>query len=58
MDTLATLLPSSKAIWVLIVTSVTALAFALSAFACDRLGHKIIPLSLRLALGCPVHWRS
>lgn len=42
MDDLATLLPTSKATWLLIVAGVTTLAFALSAFACDRLGHKII----------------
>jgi hypothetical protein len=42
MDDLATLLPTSKATWLLIVAGVTTLAFALSAFACDRLGHAII----------------
>ena len=42
MDDLATLLPTSKATWLLVVSSVTTLAFALSAFACDRLGHTII----------------
>ena len=42
MDDLATLLPISKATWLLIVAGVTTLAFALSAFACDRLGHAII----------------
>ena len=42
MDDLATLLPTSKATWLLIVAGVTTLAFALSAFACDRLGHTII----------------
>jgi hypothetical protein len=41
MDDLATLLPTSKATWLLIVMAVTTLAFALSAFACDRLGYKI-----------------
>jgi hypothetical protein len=42
MDDLTTLLAASKATWLLIVTGVTTLAFALSAFACDRSGHKII----------------
>ncbi len=42
MDDLTALLPTSKATWLLVLTSVTVLAFALSAFACDRLGHKII----------------
>ena len=42
MDDLATLLPTSKATWLLIVAGVTTLAFALSAFACDRLGHTIV----------------
>ena len=42
MDDLATLLPTSKATWLLIVAGVTTLAFALSAFTCDRLGHTII----------------
>jgi hypothetical protein len=42
MHDLPTLLPTSKATWLLIVAGVTALAFALSAFACDRLGHTII----------------
>ena len=42
MDDLPTLLPTSKATWLLIVAGVTTLAFALSAFACDRLGHAII----------------
>jgi hypothetical protein len=42
MDDLATLLPTSKATWLLIILGVTALAFASSAFACDRLGHTII----------------
>jgi hypothetical protein len=40
MDDLLGLLPDSKAMWVLILAGVTTLAFALSAFACDRLGHK------------------
>jgi hypothetical protein len=38
MDDLATLLPTSKATWLLIVAGVATLAFALSAFACDRFG--------------------
>jgi hypothetical protein len=43
MDELATLLPTSTATWLLpIVAGVTTLAFALSAFACARLGHTII----------------
>jgi hypothetical protein len=42
MDELATLLPTSTATWLLIVAAVTTLAFALSAFACDRLGRTII----------------
>jgi hypothetical protein len=42
MDDLATLLPASKATWLLIISCVTMLALAFSAFACDRLGHTII----------------
>ena len=42
LDDLVTLLPASKATWVLVVTGVTTLAFALSAIALDRSGHKII----------------
>jgi hypothetical protein len=42
MDDLTTLLPISRATWTLVVAGVTTLAFVLSAFACDRLGHKII----------------
>jgi hypothetical protein len=42
MDDLAALLSISKATLLLIVALVTTLAFALSAFACDRLGHKIV----------------
>jgi hypothetical protein len=42
MDDLATLLPISRATWLLVVAGITTLAFALSAFACDRLGHTII----------------
>ena len=42
LDDLVALLPTSRATWVLVVTGGTTLAFALSAFACDRSGHKII----------------
>ena len=42
LDDLVTLLPTSKATWVLVVTGVITLAFALSAFACDRSGHRIV----------------
>ncbi len=42
MDYLATLLPTSTATWLLMIAGVTTLAFALSEFACDRLGHTII----------------
>jgi hypothetical protein len=42
MHDLPTLLPASKATWLLVLAGVTTLAFALSAFACDRLGHTII----------------
>jgi hypothetical protein len=42
MHDLPTLLPASKATWLLILAGVTTLAFALSAFAGDRLGYKII----------------
>jgi hypothetical protein len=41
MDYITTLLPASKVTRLLIVMAVTTLAFTLSAFACDRLGHKI-----------------
>ena len=41
MDTLAILLPISRATWLVVITSVTTVAFALSAFACDRLGRTI-----------------
>jgi hypothetical protein len=41
-DNLTTLLPASKVTWLLIVTGVSTLAFALSAFTCDRLGYKIV----------------
>jgi hypothetical protein len=42
LDDLIALLPTSKATWVLVTSGVTTLAFALSAFACDRSGHTII----------------
>jgi hypothetical protein len=42
MDDLPTLLPTSRATWLLILAVVTAFAFTLSAFAYDRLGYKII----------------
>jgi hypothetical protein len=42
LDDLATLLPTSKATWLLVVTGATTLAFALAAFALDRAGHRII----------------
>jgi hypothetical protein len=42
MDDLWALFPTSKTTWLLVVTGITTLAFALSAFACDRAGHKII----------------
>ena len=42
IDDLLTLLPTSRATWLLILTGITLLAFAASAFALDRLGHKII----------------
>jgi hypothetical protein len=42
MDELAALFPTSTATRLLILAGVATLAFALSAFACDRLGHKII----------------
>ena len=42
LDDLVALLPTSKATWVLVTSGVTTLAFALSAFACDRSGHTII----------------
>jgi tellurite resistance protein TehA-like permease len=42
IDDLAAQLSATKATWVLILTGVTGLAFALSAFAYDRLGHRII----------------
>ena len=41
MDDLATLLPTSKATWLLILMAVTTLAFTLSTLACDRLRYKI-----------------
>ena len=42
MDYLSVPLSISTATWLLILAGITTLAFALSAFACDRLGHKII----------------
>ena len=44
IDDLLALLPGSatRATWVLVLTGVTGLAFAMFAFACDRLGHKLI----------------
>jgi hypothetical protein len=42
MDNLLALLPTSKSMWLLIIAGFTTLAFALSAIACDRLGHRII----------------
>jgi hypothetical protein len=42
LDDLVTLLPTSKATWLIVVTAGTTLAFALAAFALDRSGHKII----------------
>ena len=42
LDDLSSLLPTSKATWVLVISGVTTLAFALSAFAFDRSGHRII----------------
>jgi hypothetical protein len=42
VDDLLALLPTTKATWLLVIAGLTMLAFGLSAFACDRLGHKII----------------
>ena len=42
MGDLLALAQTSKSTWLLVATGVTMLAFALSAFACDRLGHKIL----------------
>jgi hypothetical protein len=42
IDDLAAHLPATTATWVLILTGITGLAFASSAFACDRLGSRII----------------
>jgi hypothetical protein len=42
IDDLLAQLPATRATWVLILTGVTGLAFASSAFAFDRLGHKVI----------------
>ena len=67
IDDLLAQLPGARATWVLVLTGVIGQAFAFSAFACDRLGHRIIsPLSscrrmvvcsdrffgLVLAIGC------
>jgi cytochrome b subunit of formate dehydrogenase len=42
IDDLLAQLPTARATWVLILTGLTGIAFSLSAFACDRLGHTII----------------
>jgi cytochrome b subunit of formate dehydrogenase len=42
IDDLLAQLPTARATWVLILTGLTGIAFYLSAFACDRLGHTII----------------
>jgi hypothetical protein len=42
MDNLTALLPTATATRLLIIAGVTTLAFALSAFAYDRRGHKIV----------------
>jgi hypothetical protein len=42
MDGLAAFLPSLTTTRLLMVAGVTTLAFALSAFACDRRSHKIV----------------
>jgi hypothetical protein len=42
IDDLLAQLQIARAMWVLILTGVTGLAFALSAFACDQLGRTII----------------
>jgi hypothetical protein len=42
IDDPVALLPTAKATWLLVLTGITMLAFALSAFVFDRLGHKII----------------
>jgi len=47
IDGLLAQLPTARATWVLILTGLTGIAFSLSAFACDRLGHTIISPFLR-----------
>jgi hypothetical protein len=42
MDELAALFPTSTATSLLVLAGITTLAFALSAFASDRLEHKIV----------------
>jgi hypothetical protein len=42
MGDLFALVPASKSTWLFAVIGVTLLAFAISAFSCDRLGYKII----------------
>jgi cytochrome b subunit of formate dehydrogenase len=42
IDDLLAQLPTARATWVLILTGLAGIAFSLSAFACDRLGHTII----------------
>ncbi len=42
IDDLLAQLQIARSTWVLILTGVTSLAFALSAFACDQLGRTII----------------
>jgi hypothetical protein len=42
MGDLLALAQTSKSTWLLVAIGVTMLAFALSAFACDRLGYTII----------------
>jgi hypothetical protein len=42
VDDLWALLPTSNATWLLVITAVITLAFALAAFMLDRAGHKVI----------------
>jgi hypothetical protein len=42
MGDLFALVPTPTSMWLLIATGFTLLAFALSAFACDQLGYKIV----------------
>jgi hypothetical protein len=42
VDDLWALLPTSRATWLLVITAVITLAFALAAFVLDRSGHKVI----------------